>query len=482
MKRLLIFIFSFVIAFVSLAQPIREVRAVWLTVNYGLDWPRQAFYDRYDIDNQKVDLDRILDRLKEANINMVFFQARLRGAAAYNSRIEQMSEYVSRRGSKAAYDPLAYAVEACHRRGMECHAWFVVYPLGKANSPNISAKMVKTFKRERYLDPGNPETADYLMRLIREIVSNYDIDGLHFDYIRYPDNSAKFPDDDTWKRYGRGMSKGDWRRENINKFVYRAYDLIKSIKPYVQVSSSVVGQYTYLPDVARRHWTAYYSVYQDPVDWLSKGKQDFIVPMLYNSDNLFFPFVDDWLAQSGGRYIVPGLAAYLVGSREARWQPAVILEQIRYSREKNAAGNAFFRTQNFLDNYRGMLDDIKRQYYSCPALLPALTWLNKTIPDAPQGLTAESKTENILHLEWEPSPSRNQGEDIFYNLYRSATFPVDVNNPENLLAVRISGTMSDLKTAPSETAYYYAVTAYDRYHNESRPSFPAYFVNWRLKK
>jgi uncharacterized lipoprotein YddW (UPF0748 family) len=491
MKQILIFILLCMASFMSFAQPIREMRAVWLTVNYGLDWPSQPYFYKEDIDFQKLELDNILDRLKKANINLIFFQARIRGDVSYRSNIEPLNESVAKNGAYAEYDALEYAVEACHQRGMECHAWFVVYPLGRAKkgkrpneAPTVTKnqKLIKTFNGDLYFDPGNPSTNDYLLSLIREITTHYDIDGIHFDYIRYPDSSAKFPDDDTWRRYGRGMSKNDWRRNNINQFVYKAYDLVKSIKQYVQVSSSVLGQYDRLPEVLRGHWTAYNSVYQDPIDWLSKGKHDFIVPMMYNSGDLFFPFVGDWQAQRYERLIMPGLAAYLVGSRESNWGSDVILEQIGFSREKHTAGNAFFRAKSLLDNYAGLFDKIKREYYSKPALLPPLAWLSKLIPDAPQNIYAEGKKE-ILHLEWDPVLPKKRTESIFYNVYRSEAFPVDLENPENLLSMRLTDNHIDIEIDNSkETAFYYVITAYDRYHNESKPSTPAFFVTGLFEK
>ncbi|MDR2622689.1 MAG: family 10 glycosylhydrolase [Dysgonamonadaceae bacterium] len=487
MKRLvfyLIFVIFFV--FTPYAQPKREIRGVWLTINYALDWPKNPAHSLSDIERQKADLDRMLDKFEEIGINMVFFQTRLRGNVIYPSKIEPVSEYFN--SKYPDYDPLAYAIEACRRRKMECHAWMVVYPAGGSTKrkgrrnyaapvPQRYRGMAKSYNGSLYLDPGNPQTIDYLLSLVREIVSAYDIDGIHFDYIRYPNGSGKFPDEDTYKLYGQGADKADWRRENINRFVYAAYDEVKSLKPWVQVSSSVVGMYDKLPEGVRRHWTALRSVYQDPADWLLKGKHDFIVPMMYYADELFFPFVDDWLARSSGRFVVPGLGLYQMDSNEFGWEPGVLLEQIQYSRDRQTQGNVFFRAHYLMENKKGICNEIASRFYSTPAILPALTWLNRPVPKAPRQIYAR-KSDEFLLLDWDSiKVSETPGETIFYNVYRSETFPVDTNNPHNLIAVRLEDNSCQIPVNNRvESGYYYVVTAYDRYHNESAVSNPVYFV------
>ena len=484
-------IFTIIFVFTISAQPKREIRGVWITINYALDWPENPIRSWSDMERQKADLDRMLDKFEKTGINVIFFQTRLRGNVIYPSKIEPVCEYFDSRYPE--YDPLAYAIEACHRRGMECHAWMVVYPVensktrrkrsSAASVPDRYKGMAKSYGGSLYLDPGNPRTTSYLMDLVRELVSGYDIDGIHFDYIRYPDDSNKFPDEDTYKRYGHGQSKADWRRENINHFVYTAYDEVKSLKPWVQVSSSVVGMYDRLPNGTRRHWTAFGSVYQDPSDWLQKEKHDFIVPMMYYSGELFFPFVDDWLMRSNGRFVVPGLGLYQMDANEFGWEPGVLLEQIQYSRDRQTHGNAFFRARYLMENKKGICDEIASQFYSTPALLPALTWLSHAIPEAPKQIYAYKKDDCLL-LDWDHvNTSEIPEKAVFYNLYRSETFPVDINNPHNLIAARLKDNFYRIPIDNRlELGYYYVVTSYDRYHNESAVSNPVYFVTGMFEK
>lgn len=490
------FIFYFIFAagfvFNLSAQPKREVRGVWITTNYALDWPSHPLHSKTDIEHQKEDLDRMLDKLKDAGINMIFIQTRLRGAVIYPSKIEPTHEYFSQKSSPEKYDPLAYAVDACRQRGMECHAWMVVYPVGSGRTtvkkkgrkatrslsvPYRYKDMAKPFKGALYLDPGNPKTIDYLVSLVKEVVSEYDVDGIHFDYVRYPDNSAKFPDGDTYKRYSGGESKADWRRGNINRFVYAVYDTVKSLKPWVQVSSSVVGMYDTIPDVKRRHWTALHSVYQDPADWMQKGKHDFIVPMMYYADNLFFPFVDDWMARCNGRFVIPGLGLYQMDASEFGWEPKVLLDQIQYSRDRRTQGNVFFRARYLLENKKGICGEISSRFYLTPAILPALTWLSQSLPEVPKQIYVR-KNPNALLLEWDRVTSAKVSEEtVFYNVYRSETFPVNINDPRNLIAVRLENNSCEIPVDNcGKSGYYYVVTSYDRYHNESAASCPVYFA------
>ena len=186
------------------AQPKHEVRAAWITAVYGLDWPRTRATSPEGIRRQKEELIEILDRLKQANFNTVLFQTRTRGDVLYRSDIEPFNSILTgRENTDPGYDPLAFAVEECHKRGMECHAWMVAIPLGsRRHAQRLGKKSVTkrqpeicvSYNRQYFLNPGHPKTKEYLMSLIREVVSRYDVDGIHLDYLRYPNKARTFPD------------------------------------------------------------------------------------------------------------------------------------------------------------------------------------------------------------------------------------------------------------------------------------------------
>ncbi|GHT45994.1 hypothetical protein FACS189440_03070 [Bacteroidia bacterium] len=470
--------------------PKEEIRAVWLTSNYSLDWPNKPYRSSDDINEQQEELIDILDKLKEANFNMIFLQTRLRGDVIYNSKIEPVSNYIQTvKNTWSKYDPLAFAITECHKRGLECHAWFVTYPLGpekikgkENNSQTVKQNKDKARRHagEFYMDPGDPKTNAYLVSLIEEIVDKYDVDGIHMDYVRYPEKADKFPDNVTYKRYGKGQSKSEWRQENINRFVYEVYDVVKSRKPWVQVSSSVIGMYDKIQGDKQNHWTAS-SVYQDPEKWLKEGKHDFIVPMMYYAGDLFFPFIQDWKARSNGRFVVPGLGVYQLDEKESNWSTIKIKEQIQYSRENQMNGNAFYRTRYLMNNKKGILDMIKNNFYQYPSVLPPLTWQEVKQPESPGDLTAMASGMYIF-LNWKFAEQSGE-KNVFYNVYRSEYWPIDTNDAGNLVAARVSDPMLFVPLNNAvESGYYYAVTSYDRYHNESKMSDPVYFVTGAFEK
>lgn len=465
MKRILFSGFFVIYCLIVFAQPKQEVRAVWLATAFSLDWPKHT---NSNAELQQKELITMLDKLKVANFNTIFFQVRLRGDVIYNSRYEPMSRSIA---FSSGYDPLAFAIRECHKRGLELHAWFTPYNLGQdsksptiSNHPNIvKSSKPSSPKKEYFLDPGEPQTSKYLLSLIMELITNYDIDGFHFDRIRYPDAVEDFDDNQTFKKYGQGQNARTWRRENINSFVYAVYDAIKAVKPWVQVSSAVVGVYSKLPSsVKRPYLKAYDDAFQDPADWLRKGKHDFIVPMMYFSNDLFLPALDDWIDYSYGRFIVPGLGIFKLDEKEGNWPSEWIIRQIQYSRTIRAQGNAFYRTLFLTENKKGVMDELTRNYYRNPALLYPMKWLKNTVPSPPADAEL-IRNGNAVRLQWK-NLEHNTGEQVFYNVYSSPFSPVDTSNPKNLIATRLESTSLPVK---NPMGYYYVVTTYDRYHNES---------------
>lgn len=455
--------------------PATEVRAVWLTTNYGLDWPR----NRTNVEVQKGELTEILDNLKKNNFNTVLFQVRGRGEAFYRSQIEPISSLIAPSGrGEPLFDPFAFVVEECHKRGLECHAWVVTYPLGTdRHVQSLGAKSVvkknptiaKKFKNEWFLDPGNPRTDDYLLSIVKEIVKEYDTDGIHFDYIRYPDNRGRFPDDGTYRVYGKGKSRDEWRRDNITRFVTKVYDEVKELKPWVQVSSAPLGRYRALSG-SGGGWTALETVSQDAGKWMKMGKHDAIYPMMYYKDGLFYPFVDDWLMHSNGRIVAPGLGAYQM--TELGWSRRDILDQVDYTRRKDTQGQAYFRTENLLSDTKGLLSELC-DYYRFPAKLPPMTWLSEAIPDSPGDLRAEKDNEGFFELSWEGEG----GKRVTYNVYRSETDTLCLDKAENLMAVGLREPLFLYRAEENDKAYYYYITTSDSFHNESGPCVPAFFYH-----
>lgn len=471
MKRILFFVFLFLFLVIKIVAqtPKNEIRAVWIATNEAMDWPTKPFKTLEDIDKQKEELKNILCCLKRANFNMVFFQIRLRGDVVYDSKIEPISPFIRNMEYKETYDPLAFVIEECHKLGLECHAWLVTYLLGTTkNKEEVNCSQaikqnksrIRAYKGSVYLDPGDPGTNKYLLSLVKEIVEKYDIDGVHMDYIRYPEQLTGFPDDITYKLYGKGESKTEWRKNNINQFVSELYDTVKDKKPWVQVSSAVYRNAL--------------EVCQDIKQWFQMGKHDFIVPMMYYFDNSFCSAIQDLQTKSYGRFVVPGLGIYRIDEKYSNWDVHMITEQIQSSRQCHTEGNAFFRAIYLVNNKKGIMDEIKNKFYNYPALLPPLTWLKKTRPIPPKHLRL-TVDNSIILLNWE-SANCSKKENVFYNVYRSKNEYIDINDASNLITARIANCKLSIPIDSScVKGYYYAVTSYDRYHNESEVSELVYF-------
>ena len=473
-KYILLFFFLFSFLSIEATSPKYEIRGVWLTTNWGLDWPKKIIKTEKDIKRQQEELCYLLEQVQKMNMNVVFFQTRLRGDVLYSSRYEPWSSVLTGiSGKNPGYDPLRFVVEECHRRGLQCHAWLVCMPLGTSRQIKNQGKssvvskypdMCKYWDREWYLDPGNPKTALYLASIAGEIVSNYGVDGIHLDYIRYPDK-AGFPDRKTYLKYGSSdKTLNQWRRENINKIVYTVYDSIKKIDPAVKLSSAVIGKYNTLPVFSSLGWSGIESVHQDPVEWLKQNKHDFIVPMMYFSERSFYPFLIDWVKHCAGHPIVSGLGAYRLCVNDGDWRLQDFMRQVYDGRRYGAGGQTYYRLENLINNEKFVYTAIL-QAYRYPALYPPMNYMGKTLPCAPDSLCVEYKTLSTF-LYWDSVTNVRE-----YVLYGSDRYPVNTNDPANIIASGIRGCSFET----SLKKRFYAVTAVDMYHQESIPvqmSFP----------
>ena len=471
---LLIFISLLFITIKTAAQPKHEIRATWITTLGGMDWPRNKATNANGIRLQQQELRDILDQLKEANFNTVMLQTRLRGDLIYPSVIETFPESLTgKTGRNPGYDPLAFAIEECHKRGMELHAWIVTIPVGNHRQINLlgkhsvvrkNRKICKQYQGSWYLDPGHPRTADYLAGIVRELVSRYDVDGVHFDYIRYPENARRFPDKDTYRKYGKGKDLKQWRRENITAIARRLHAEVTQLKPWVKVSSSPVGKFKDTNRYSSLGWNAYETVYQDAQGWLKEGIHDALFPMMYFKDNHFYPFALDWKENDHGRWVVPGLGIYFLSPSEQDWPIDEISRQLHFTRQADLAGHAYFRNRFLLDNVKGIFDELKNDFYTTPALVPPMTWQDSIAPTAPTEPFYELQTNGEVKLAWSASKD-NHDLPVVYHLYASSNYPVDTNNANNLLATYLKGNQITLPDGEG----YFAVTAADRYGNESAP-------------
>lgn len=474
---LLIIILCPLLAAYGQQAPKYEIRASWITTLGGLDWPTRKATSKSGIEAQKKELCDILDRLKAANFNTVLLQTRVRGDVIYPSAIETFTESLAgKEGRSPGYDPLQFAIDECHKRGMELHAWMVAIPIGNNRQVKLLEKnsVVKKqpsicihYKDSWYLDPGNPKTDSYLAKLINEVVSRYDVDGIHFDYIRYPERAKDFPDHTSYRKYGKKKDKSQWRRDNMTRIVHRLYTEVKQLKPWVKVSCSPIGKYNDTGRYSSSGWNAYKEVYQDAQLWLKNGIHDALFPMMYFQGNNFYPFALDWQENKSGRWIIPGLGIYFLHPKEQDWKLDEIARQIYFLRNIKADGEAYFRNRFVMDNTKGLLDELQEHFYATPAVVPPMTWADSIAPTVPTN-TRLNILDKGVKISWKASTDNMQKGGVYYRIYASNTYPVDTNMAENIVETRADGTeYTFCPASPWQEKMYWAITAVDRCGNES---------------
>ncbi len=477
--------------------PKREFRAAWIATVTNLDWPKQGDPSQ----QQKDDLVYLLDELKRMNINAVFFQVRSEADAMYASTIEPWSYWLTGQQGKApspAYDPLAFAIEEAHKRGMELHAWFNPYRVERniGNYPTDTLHVTKKhpdwilqFSQTNIaiLDPGKQAVRDYNTRVIMDVVRRYDVDGVHFDdyFYPYPDNNKNFPgitnqDDATFAAENRGFTnRGDWRRDNINLFIAQVGDSIRAANPHVKYGVSPFGIWQPGVPSGTTGLDAYRTIYADGWQWLKDQSIDYITPQLYWAfgGGQDYGRLSRWWrdrAVENNRHIYPGHAAYRGGA----YSLAELPRQVRFNRDNNIPGSVFFRTGNLVYNSNSIEDSLRNDLYRYPALPPVMPWKETLAPEAPQNVQAVGSGRSIT-VTWQAPPAASDGDGAaWYALYRfsqAPTLPADLESSSALVAVLGGEATSHVDTPPAGPAstYHYVLTALDQNWNESAAATPA---------
>jgi len=403
-------------------QPAREFRGAWLVTVANKDWPSRP---GLPVAQQKAELAELLDRAAQLKLNAIIFQVRPSCDAMYASSIEPWSEYLTGVMGKAPepfYDPLAFAIEEAHKRGLELHAWFnpfrAVHAQAKSPvAPNHISKthpeFVRQYGGQLWLDPGEPLVRQYVLRVVMDVVKRYDVDGVQFDDYFYPFEKdaagrvADFPDYGTWEKYGLPyrMERGEWRRQNINQFIQGVYQSIKAAKPWVKFGISPFGIWRPMNPPQIRGMDAYATLYADSRRWFASGWVDYFSPQLYwsmDSPQQSFPVLLDWWSRQNaqGRHLWPGLSA---ANADDKWGAGEMARQIAaVRRQPGAGGEIFYHLRNLTDN--AALANAVRAAGAQPALVPASPWLDSMPPGKPK-LTVVEDSRSVLRLQWQAADS-----------------------------------------------------------------------------
>lgn len=480
----------------------REFRAVWLSTVYCLDWPTDNTGEALQgttasvVMKQKRRLREIFDQMKEHRFNAIFFQVRPMSDALYKSSYEPTSSYLTGvRGFRITWDPLAYAIEEAHKRGLELHAWVNPYRWAGSASVDWNTSWDKEIKEKgwiltsnsgKILNPGLQEVEDHIVKVCQEIVTQYDVDGLVFDDYFY--NSGT-PEDEsagdygTYKSSGTTMSMADWRRDNVNRMVKAVYRMVQEHKPYVRFGISPAGVASggaadagIKPFEGASDWQ-YAGIYSDPLAWLKEGVVDYISPQLYwrnnHPTNPFAPLTDWWsrTAEHFNRhhYASHSISSLSNTSTTADWEEyATQIRDSRRSTRNNATGCVLFRS-GFISgpNAKGLGKYLEEDAFARPAIVPEITWKEHKDYEAPKGVVLSGN-----ELQWDGPTD----EPVRYSVY---AIPADMDYDK---ALRTDGdgisteylldiSYENSYALPEEKTegYAYAVCVLDKYGREYTP-------------
>jgi uncharacterized lipoprotein YddW (UPF0748 family) len=384
----------------------REFRGAWVATVGNIDWPSKP---GLTTQQQKAELLSILDRAADLRLNAVILQVRPGCDALYASPFEPWSEYLTGtmgQAPKPFYDPLAFAVEEAHKRGLELHAWFNPFrarhlsarsPIAAGHISKTRPELVRQYGKLLWLDPGEQAVQNHSFKVILDVLRRYDIDGVHLDDYFYPyrirDDSGQpvpFNDAASWKRYlsaGGKLDREDWRRQNIDRFVERLYVAVKAEKPFVKFGISPPGIWRPGNPPQIEGHDAYAFIYADSRKWLHNGWLDYLAPQLYwdiQPPAQSYPVLLKWWTEQNprNRYVWAGNDVSRIGGRRRTVEE--IVNQIGITRQTaGATGNILWNFKPLLQNRSGINDALKERIFSQPALPPAVTWSDRVAPPAP---------------------------------------------------------------------------------------------------
>ncbi|MBQ2164150.1 MAG: family 10 glycosylhydrolase [Muribaculaceae bacterium] len=483
---------------VSSAQdaPKREFRGAWMHIIGQGQYARMTPGETQDYLRDQ------LSKLDRAGVNAVIWQIRPQADAAYSSNLEPWSRWLTGEAGKAPtplWDPLQFMIDECHNRGMELHAWINPYRVtsGDKDKPapgHIYYKHPEWFLRyadgKIYFDPALPESRDFINRVVRDIITRYDVDAIHMDdyFYPYPVKGVEFPDTASYARYGAGWGdKGDWRRHNVDMLIEQLHATIHSVKPWVRLGISPFGIWRNKRSDSNGSETngleCYDALYADCPKWTALGWVDYMTPQLYwelehkAASDLVLSYW--WNDHANGRHMYYGQAVRNVMDHRDipdTLNPTQLNHKIELMRSlPNVHGVTWWPAYSVTENYKGVLDSLSNNQMRTRALCPAVTWLDDVAPEAVQNLRVErERGENIL--KWDAVTSTDpMHQAVRYVVYQ---FPeraaINLDDASAIKCVTNATTFTLPKQAPQRKkvkpqGHTYVVTALDRCNNESAP-------------
>jgi uncharacterized lipoprotein YddW (UPF0748 family) len=472
-------------------SPKREMRATWIATVTRIDWPKES-----GAAAQKNEMLRMLDSIRTLNLNAVFFQVRSRCDAMYNSAYEPWSSDLGiARGTNPGYDPLAFVIEECHKRGIECHAWLNPYRYSRdgngwtgandnaSNYEKTHPEWLLWYSNNVVLDPALPEVRIRIKSVVGDILSKYNVDGLIFDDYFYPYGGTADQDAASVARYKpAGMDVHDWRRDNVNRMIAEVYDTIQAIRPWVTFGVSPFGIWTTNASVAAKEGITlpsgisggnmYQEIYCDPLAWLKQGTVDYISPQLYwktgggQDYNTLCPWWAD-LSNKFGVQFYPSMANYKYAEKtDAAYTVTELANQSlrnRSSAKDDAPGHVFYNTRAWVYD-KPFRDRFKSDIFARQAITPPVGWK----PASDQGMVTFDQPVGSV-ISWIYNET---ADSVRYAVY--AVPIARINDPsvfsksDYLLGVSYAKQYT-LPNGVSTGSHRIAVSVLDRYGNEFSP-------------
>lgn len=430
-----------------------------------------------------------LDELAKDGVNAIIFQVRAECDALYNSPYEPWSRFLTgRQGQNPGWDPLAWMVSECHKRGMEIHAWINPYRAKTKGTSALASNNIAVKHPERVfeydglyiLNPALPENREYICKIADDIVRRYDIDGFHIDdyFYPYPIAGKAIPDAKEYNADSRGMSIGDWRRDNVNKFIEQLHDSIRQTKPWVKFGVSPFGIYRNARSSSigsnTRGLQNYDDLYADVLKWVNNGWIDYCVPQLYwqigHKTADYETLIKWWNEHAGNRPLYIGEDV----ERTIKYADVdnpntnqVAAKHKLHEQCKNVDGTVLWYAKAAVDNYDRYGVFLRNYYWKSPALQPLMPFIDDKAPKKPRKLKAHQNSTNLLLTWMAPKGNGWKDEAVKYVVYQfKPGESVDISDPSHIVSLTTHQSLETVKPAESGK-YIYVVTALDRMSNES---------------
>ena len=502
----LLFIFIILASTLQAQEPQRELRATWFTTHFAIDWPQTKATNAANREKQKQEMTAIFDKMVAGNMNAVYMQVRSLCDATYKSSYEEWASILTgTRGKDPGYDPLAFAVEEAHKRGLELHLWVNPFRVTSSGTVSTSDKVWQNAGQwiikydngsfsGQIIDPGFPEARAYVIKVLMEIVNNYDVDGIVMDDYFYPYGGTTTEDakskslhkpDNVLDVNQDGDTDDDWRRSNVDVCLQQLYDTIQAVKPWVRFGMGTFGIWTTQKKAAQAYGITLpsgiaglddYDVQAcNPIEWVKHGYVDYINPQLYWSTNVAaqdYKVLCKWWAKDvcehfsnqlpdgkkvhffisqAAYHAYDGYNGYDAGVGEIQKQ----IDVNRANLSSGYTGSVFYNTSA----YNKMHLELRDSHFTRKALPPAMDWKSKEALEAPSNIQVVGKQVTWEYPTWAEYPSSNRF--TVYAYPKGLDFATAQQTGGYLQQV-VYGTSCELNV-PNLEQMTIAVCTYDRY-------------------